>query len=71
MLNSLEGEAKGNTEHTFTLSGTHSREETGPVTDEALKEQADFAYIRPAGFEKECRIYEAGYGMGHGSIDRD
>ncbi len=64
MLNTLKEEAGENTEHIFTLSGTHSREETRPVIDEVLKEHAGFAYIRFTGFEKECRTYEARYGMG-------
>ncbi len=63
MLNSLEKEAMGNTEHIFTLSGIHSREEIRPVIDEVLKEHAGFAYIRFTGFEKECRAYESEYGM--------
>jgi len=63
MLNSIKEEAKGNTEHIFTLSGIHSREEIRPVINEVLKEHADFAYIRFAGFEKECRAYESEYGM--------
>ncbi|QTA92313.1 hypothetical protein [Desulfonema magnum] len=47
----------------FTLSGRHSHEEIMPVINEALKEQADFAYTRFLGFEKECRVYETKYEM--------
>lgn len=50
-------------ENMFTLSGKHSREEIMPVINEALKRHADFAYIHFLGFEKECRTYEAKYGM--------
>jgi hypothetical protein len=49
-------------ENTFTLSGRHSYEEMRYAVNEALKGQADFAYARFLGFERECRDYETRYG---------